>query len=80
MSLLWRNTHCRERRKIEEYSSLKVTDSDNNSIKESVEFSDPLSERIFAESLLEAASETELLISHFPLMEVTERLREREDL
>jgi len=41
LSLLWRNTHCRKRRKIEEYSSLKVTDSDNNSIIKSVEFSEP---------------------------------------
>ena len=40
LSLLWRNTHYRERREIEEYSSLEVTDSDNNSIKESVEFSE----------------------------------------
>jgi len=39
LSLLWRNTYCRERRGIEEYSSLEATDSDNNSIKESVEFS-----------------------------------------
>ena len=41
LSLLSRNTHCRERREIEEYSSLEVTDSDNNSIKESVEFFEP---------------------------------------
>ena len=40
LSLLWRKTHSRERREIKEYSSLKVTDSDNNSIKESVEFSE----------------------------------------
>ena len=57
LSLLWRNTHCRERRKIEEYSSLEVTDSDNNSIKESVKFSKPS----FRTNL---ASESELLL-HF---------------
>ena len=48
---------CRERRKIEEYSSLEVTDSGNNSIKESVEFSKPS----FKTNL---ASESELLL-HF---------------
>ena len=53
------NTHCRERRKIEEYSSLKVTDSDNNSIKESVEFSEP-SFRTNLQNLLEVTSESEL--------------------
>ena len=47
LSLLWRNTHCRERRKIEEYSSLKVTDSDNNSIKNLLNFLSLLSEQIF---------------------------------
>ena len=47
LSLLWRNTHCRERREIEEYSSLKVTDSDNNSIKESVKFSKPSNPNYF---------------------------------
>ena len=40
MSLYWRNTHCKERREIEEYSPLKVTDSNNNFIKESVKFSE----------------------------------------
>ena len=34
-------------------------------LKNMLNFLSPLSERIFAESLLEAASETELLISHF---------------
>ena len=57
MSLLWRNTHCKEKREIEEYSSLEVADSDNNSIKESVEFSEPS----FRTNL---ASESELLL-HF---------------
>ena len=57
LSLLWRNTHYRERREIEEYSSLEVTDSDNNSIKESVEFSEPS----FRTNL---ASKSELLL-HF---------------
>jgi len=51
---------------IEEYSSLKVTDSDNNSIKESVEFSEPS----FRMNLLEVTSESELQNSHF-LLEVT---------
>ena len=55
MSLLWRNTHCRERREIEEYSSLEVTDSDNNFIKESIEFSEPS----FRTNLV---SESELLL------------------
>ena len=40
MSLLWRSTHYRGRRKVEEYFSLEVPDSDNNSTKESVEFSE----------------------------------------
>ena len=66
MSLLWRNIHCRERRKIEEYSSSEVTDSDNNSIKESIEFSEPS----FRTNLVEVTSETELQNSHF-LLEVT---------
>ena len=57
LSLLWTNTHYRERREIEEYSSLKVMNSDNNSIKESVEFSEPS----FRTNL---ASEPELLL-HF---------------
>ena len=69
MSLLWRNTHCRERRKIEKYSSLEVTDSDNNSIKESVEFSEP-SFRTNFQNLLEVTSESELQNLHF-LLEVT---------
>ena len=60
MSLLWRNTHYRERRKIEKYSTLEVTDSDNNSIKESVEFSEP-SFRRNLQNLLEVTSESELL-------------------
>ena len=46
-------------------SSLEVPDSDNNSIKESVEFSEPSFRTNFAESLLEVALETELLIFHF---------------
>ena len=47
LPLLWRSTHCRGRRKVEEYSSSEVPDSDNNSIKESVKnFLSPLSERI----------------------------------
>ena len=33
LPLLWRSTHCRGRRKVEEHSSLEVPDSDNNSIK-----------------------------------------------
>ena len=61
MSLLWRNTHCRERRKIEEYSTLEVTDSDNNSIKEPVEFSEP-SFRTNFQNLLEVTLESELQI------------------
>ena len=68
LSLLWRNAHCRERREIEEYSSLKVTDSDNNSIKESVEFSGPS----FRTNL---TSESELLL-HFGIR-VAEEGRER---
>ena len=75
MSLLWRNTHCRGRREIEEYSSFEVTDSDNNSIEESVEFSDPLSEQIL-QNLLEVASETELQNSRF-MLEVTSSQREK---
>jgi len=55
LSLLWRNTLCREKREKEEYSSLEVTDSDNNSIKESVEFYEPS----FRTNL---ASESELLL------------------
>ena len=93
MPLLWRSTRCRGRRKVEEYSSSEVSDSDNNSIKESVEFSEPSFRTNFAESLLEVASktelqnphllsETELLVSHFlfgsPFK--NEREREREDL
>ena len=59
MSLLWKNTHCRERREIEEYSSLEVTDSDNNSIKESVEFFEP-SFRINPSYFFTFTSESEL--------------------
>ena len=59
LPLLWRSTHCRERRKVEEYFSSKVSDSDNNSIKESVEFSEPSFRTNFVESPLEVASETE---------------------
>ena len=77
MPLLWRSTHCRGRRKVEEYSSSEVPDSDNNSIKESVEFSESSFRMNFSESLLGAASETELLIFHFPL-EVTSTERGRE--
>ena len=51
LSLLWRSAHCRGRRKVEEYSSLEVPDSDNNSFKESVEFSEPSFRTNFAESL-----------------------------
>ena len=72
MSLLWRSTHCRGRRKVEEYSSLEVPDSDNNSTKESVEFSEPSFRTNFAESL-----GSRFPISHFPL-KVTSRQRERE--
>ena len=64
MSLLWRNTHCRERREIEEYSSLEVTDSDNNSIKESVEFSELFSERI----LESVGSRFEIRVAEFSLL------------
>ena len=64
--LLWRSTHCRGRWKVEEYSSLEVPDSDNNSTKEFVEFSEPSFRTNFAESPLEVASEIELRISHFP--------------
>ena len=70
MSLLWRNAHCRERREIEEYSSLEVTDSENNSIKESVEFSEP-SFRI------NLASESELLLHFHFGIRVSEEGRER---
>jgi len=69
LSLLWRNTHYREGRRIEEYSSLEVTDSVNNSIKESVEFSEP-SFRTNLQNLLKVTSESELQNFHFPL-EVT---------
>ena len=69
MSLLWRSIHCRERRKVEEYSSLEVTDSDNNSIKDLLNFLSLLSERIF-QNLLEVVSESELHNSH-SLLEVT---------
>ena len=55
-------------KKIEEYSSLKVTDSDNNSIKESVEFSEPS----FRTNL---SSKSELLL-HFGIR-VAEEGRER---
>ena len=61
MSLLWRNTYCRERKKIEEYSSLEVTDSDNNSVKESIKFSEP-SFRTNLQNLLEVTFESELQI------------------
>ena len=79
MPLLWRSTHYRGRRKVEEYSSLEVSDSDNNSIKEYVEFSELSFRMNFAESLLEVALKTELLISHFPFGShfKTERERER---
>ena len=50
LPLLWRSTHCRGKRKVEEYSSSEVPDSDNNSIKESVEFSEPSFRTNFAES------------------------------
>ena len=69
MSLLWRNTHCRERREIEEYSSLEVTDSDSNSLKEYVEFSEHFF-RTNLQNLLEVTSESELQNFHF-LLEVT---------
>ena len=64
MSLLWRSTHCRERRKVEEYSFLEVTDSDNNSIKESVEFSEPSFRMNFLESL---GSRLGIRVAEFPL-------------
>ena len=72
MSLLWRSTHCRGRRKVEEYSSLEVPDLDNNSIKESIEFSEPSFRTNFAESL---ENRFELQNSHF-LLEVTSSQRE----
>jgi len=69
LSLLWRNTHYRERRKIEEYSSLEVTNSDNNSIKESVEFSK-------SSFRMNLGSESELLL-HFQFrIRVAEEERE----
>ena len=54
---------------IEEYSSLEVTDSDNNSIKKSVKFSEP-SFRTNFQNLLEVTSESELQNFHF-LLEIT---------
>ena len=51
---------------IEEYSSLEVTGSDNNSIKESVEFSEPS----FRTNMVEVTSECELQNSQF-MFEVT---------
>ena len=51
LSLLWRSTHHRGRRKVEEYSCLEVPDSDNNSTKESVKFFEPSFRTNFAESL-----------------------------
>ena len=100
LSLLWRSTHCRGRRKVEEYSSSEVPDSDNNSIKEFVEFSELSFRTNFAESLGSCFEfcriSWKLLrklscriptcfgnrVTDFPLpfLEVTERLREREDL
>ena len=53
--------HC-WRRKVEEYSSSEVLDSDNNSIKEFVKFSKPSFRMNFAESSLEVTSD-----SHFSL-------------
>ena len=64
MPLLLRSTHCRGRNKVEKYSSSEVPESDNNSIKESVEFSEPSFRMNFAESLLKVASETELQNPH----------------
>ena len=49
-------------RKVEEYSSLEVTDLDNNSIKESVEFSEPSN---FSESL---GSRFGIRVAEFPLL------------
>ena len=63
----WENI-C-QRRKVEEYSSSEVPDSDNNSIKESVEFSEPSFRMNFAESLLEVASETEFPTSRWKLLQ-----------
>jgi len=54
---------------IEEYSSLEVPDSDNNSLKESIEFSEP-SFRTNLLNLLELTSESELQNFHI-LLEVT---------
>ena len=61
------------KRKVEKYSSLEVPDSDNNSIKESVEFSEPSFRTNFAESL---ENRFELQNSHF-LLEVTSSQREK---
>ena len=64
LSLFWRNIHCRERRKTEEYFSLEVTYSNNNSIIESVEFFKP-SFRRNLQNLLEITSESELQNFYF---------------
>ena len=90
MPLLWRSTHCRGRRNVEEYSSLEVSDSDNNSIKESVEFSEPSFRTNFIESPLEVASDSHFSLEvalelYFPvqnadllLLQNLDRKRERE--
>ena len=84
MPLLWRSTHYRGRRKVEEYSSSEVPDSDNNSIKESVEFSEPSFRTIFCR--ISFGSRFENRVTDFlptSCLEVTsterERERERED-
>ena len=58
-------------REIEEYSSLKVTDSDNNPIKESVDFSEPS----FRTNI---ATESELLLHFHFGIRVAEEGRGRE--
>ena len=77
MSLLWRSTHWREKRKVEEYSSLEIRDSDNNSIKKSVEFSETSFRTNFAESL---ESRFGIRVIEFSLPVGSHFMSEREDL
>ena len=61
--------HCRGRRKVEEYSSSESQIQTTILLKNLLNFLSPLSERIFAESLLEVASETEFPTSSWKLLQ-----------